>query len=230
MEVIKKPIEEKLQLIAKEAEEMVMLGVFSRCHVENAFSSALGRRYYFPLLQKILHGKCQISKLKFEKLCSSLNVRNEFIKKGIGHPFFKMEANLFLSESPNFEISKPAQLSVAATPSATSTEYKRLDPVFNDEIDFVVYGRSMEPEFQQEDIVKCKFVGSYDELKEGETYVFSIKGYEDMMLKKVEMKRDIKKRVLKIVLISLNEKYKPLTLGVNEIEQIYKVKCLQRIF
>ena len=79
-------IREKLKIIVRESHKMGFEHIFFR----SAFSQVIGKKYCWPTLDSFLNGKSQMSVSKFESLCSLLGIRNEFTKKGLGHPYIKL--------------------------------------------------------------------------------------------------------------------------------------------
>lgn len=221
----KTSIKDKLKTILEEAERTKIDSEI----IEYALIQAIGRRYYYQILYSILRGKVQMSIKKFEIICSTLGVRNEFAKKGIGHPFIKLQSNVFLDTKRAFKPFTFDENPLRITASESylgGTDSIWRDPVLQKELDFIVMGTSMEPQFVADDILKCELIESINEIKNGENYVFNIRGYDVLMLKQVE----VVKQLERLNLVSLNKEHQPFVVDMVDIVQIYRIVAMQRNF
>jgi|GEM_PF-4857099 hypothetical protein len=219
---------EKFKLILVEATRLQIESV------EDVLKEVFGERHRTLINTKYLRGRLQMPLHKFEKFCTLLGVRNEFSKKGIGHPFIKIESNVYLTQKSSLVSLKNTSRTqnVAASQSVGGLKNSRIDPIGKKEIQFVVTGGSMENYFFDGDTLKCRLIENIEEVKNGEVYVFSIRGYDALMLKQAQVikrKHGVKNVAHQIKLISFNDEYnKPFFVDVENIDQIFKVVLMQR--
>ncbi len=221
-------IREKLKIIVLESHKMG----YEHSFVRDTFSQVIGKKYCWQTLDSFLKGKSQMSVSKFENLCTLLGVRNEFAKKGLGHPYIKIESNVFIDPLTKRGLKLlTGGIKIAASDAdygAIGSQWR--DPVLQKELEFTVMGASMEPLFLADDILKCRIIEQKNEIKNGGNYVFSILGYDILLLKQALIIKNRHGEVSHIKLVSHNPEHPPFIVEPNQIKHIYHIEILQRKF
>ena len=194
----------------------------------------LGNRAYGHIVRAFLNPKDKrvIDYHQARALCREYNVNEDYLVDGIGTPF---GFDLPRSKDAGKEFAMPmgnilfttteafAGAAVDVGPATEDLEYFAIPGLSgNGLVAFPIKGNSMEPVILDDDIVICKEVSSFREVRDNEIY--AVKNNGSLWVKYVQKIFDRKGRIHKLKLISANYlEHDPFEEDVNEYTRLYKV-------
>ena len=196
----------------------------------------LGNRAYGHIVRAYLNptDKRCIDYSQARILCREYGVNESYLIDGIGTPFgFDLPKSEF-GRDTNVSFGKGNILFASAEAFAGSTvgieeathvedEYFSIPGLAGGGLyAFPINGNSMEPVIQNGDIVICREISSFNEVKDNKIY--AIKIYDKLWVKYVQKLTDKKGRVTHLKLISANHlEHDPFEEEVNEYTRLYQV-------
>lgn len=194
----------------------------------------LGNRAYGHIVRAFLNpeDKRVIDYRHAKMICQVYGVNESYLLDGVGTPFgFDLpQSNAAVDD----QVSQGNILFTSTRAFAGSAEeagsFAKEDNQFfaipgvagGSLVAFPIDGNSMEPVIMNGDIVVCKEVSSFREIKENEIY--AIKSNGTLWVKYVQLVQDPKGRVVRLKLISANYlEHDPFEEEVNTYTRLYKV-------
>lgn len=194
----------------------------------------LGKRAYGHIVRAFLNpdDKRVIDYRHAKKICQVYGVNESYLIDGIGTPFgFDLpQSNATLDENPyqgNILFTSTSAFAGSAVDAGSfaseDKEFFAIPGVAGGGlVAFPIEGNSMEPVIMNGDIVVCKEVSSFKEIRENEIY--AIKSNGTLWVKYVQLIQDPKGRIVKLKLISANYlEHDPFEEEVNSYTRLYKV-------
>ncbi len=196
-------------------------------------SKILGNRAYGHIIRAFLNPKDKrvIDYHQARTLCREYSVNEDYLIDGIGTPFgFDLPrakdngeyaaplGNILFTTTEAF-----AGTAIDAGPAQEDLQYFAIPGLSGSGlVAFPIKGNSMEPVILDDDIVICKEVSSFRDVRDNEIY--AVKNNGSLWVKYVQKIFDRKGRIHRLKLISANYlEHDPFEEDVNEYTRLYKV-------
>lgn len=185
----------------------------------------LGNKQYGHQINNILKKERNITFEAVNKFCDLFGVNEAYLLKGEGQPFGQSEKKGQICYLRN-------QAAVAGDSIGINTDYSANsyfslpDLAGNDFLAFPVEGNSMEPRIYSGDMVICRPVENWDQVKDNEIYtvVMNDRVFVKYIKKIYETNDNGQSVVSRVTLISANYlEHDPFTEDVTPTTKIYKV-------
>lgn len=194
----------------------------------------LGNRAYGHIIRAFLNpdDKRVIDYRHARALCREYNVNEEFMLDGEGAPFGidipeKIPAEPRMGGRGNILFTSVQALAGsgvdAGSPGVEQNNFFSLPGLEGDGlVAFPIEGDSMEPLIQDGDVIICRQISGFNEVRDNQVY--AVKNNGALWVKYVQRVYDNRGRVHKLKLISANYlEYDPFVEDVNEYTRLYKV-------
>jgi len=193
----------------------------------------LGNKAYGHIVRAFLKGdnKRVIDYGQAKKLCELYNINEDYMLRGQGEPFGMSLNNMMQDQAVsnllqgNILFTSKAAFAGSAVDVGQSEELEYFSvPGLsgNGLVAFPIDGNSMEPVILDTDIVICREISNFNEIRDNDIY--AIKHDGSLWVKYVKKIKDGQGRIIKLNLISANYlEHDPFEVDVNPYTKLYKV-------
>ncbi|MEZ4980137.1 MAG: S24 family peptidase [Saprospiraceae bacterium] len=194
----------------------------------------LGNRAYGHIVRAFLNTESErvINYSQARTFCREYGINESWMLDGVGTPFGLDPKRVYETVEPEenqgnilfttVEAFAGTAVDVGGFASESSSFFSLPGIKGTGLVAFPVKGNSMEPVIQNGDILVCKQVDNFTEIKDNEIY--AVKSSGSLWVKYVQKILDNRAKVSQLKLISANHlEYEPFTEEVNEYTRLYKV-------
>ncbi len=185
-----------------------------------------GNKQYGHNIGNVLKKERNITFEAVEKFCELFGINESYILKGEGQPFGKKQSRGQICYLHDQAAVAGDSIGTATQDNSSNSYFSLPDLSGNDYLAFPVEGNSMEPRIYSGDLLICKPLESWSEVKDNEIYTVVINDRVFVKyIKKMYEKNDAGQQVVsKINLISANYlEHDPFIEDVTPNTKIYKV-------